>query len=357
MFQIVVLLTGTIFCLLGCFAGIAFFKKRISLSDAPSSIPVAVFCSVALIATTAAFLYNWQSYDFISELSLSSFFATGIAVLILVITSFTKTPFWLKFLITTALASIIVFFFSATGIFFHQAPSWINAGLSIALWVFTSYSLRLLSYNHALPSIEFSSICFGAFFLWLISTLPMAIGVLSLFFAVAAVPLIILNWYPQKLPLSKDSLDVMGFILGAIIIFSSAEQTFPCFLIFALYLIVEIVCSFGKKLTFISSFSDIYSNTFYYQTELSGLSPALINGQIIRINFLLLMFGCFQSFSPNAYSVPIVCVLLCFWLLYRLINWNDSPNTFKQANQEFIQGLKQNINDIKNTFSNMDDKK
>ena len=357
MFQITVLLAGTVFCLLGCFAGIAFFKKRNYLSDTSSSVPVAVFCITVLIAATAAFLYDWQSYDFVSGLSLYSFIAAGISALIILAASVIKIPFWSRFLLTSVLISVIVLFFSATIPFFPEASFGINAFLTVILWIAISFSVRLLSLNLALPVIEFNSICFGAFFLWLTSALPMALGVLGLFFAVASIPLIILNWYPQKLPLSKSSLDVLGFLLGLIVIFSSVEQTFPCFFIFMLYLIVEILWSVGKKLTFLPPFKDICANTFYYQSELSGLSPALINGQIIRINFLLLMFGCFQAFSPNAYSVPILCIFLCLWLLYRLQNWHETPNTLKEANKEFVSGLKQNIDTLKETFSKTDNNK
>ncbi len=357
MFQTAILLAGTVFCLLGCFAGLSLYGKRIASPDTFSPVPVIIFCVVVLIASAAAFLYEWQDYDFVSDLSAASFAAAGTATVVLLVCSFLRIPGWFRLLLIAALSSVIVFFFSATITFLPQAPSWVNALLTVALWTVLSFALRLLGSNSALPGIELASVCFGAFLLWIISVLPAAVGTMALFMAVAAVPLIAWSWYPSKLRLPDASLDVLGFLLGWIVVFSSAEGTFSCFYIFMLYLLIEIFWALGKKFTFLPSFSDIRTNPAYYRAELSGLSPALINGQIIRINFLLVMFGCFQAFAPNGYSVPLFCTLLVIWQIYRLLNWNASPDTLKQANKEFIGGLKQNIDSLKNSFQKTDNRK
>ena len=113
MFQTAILLAGTVFCLLGCFAGLSLYGKRIASPDTFSPVPVIIFCVVVLIASAAAFLYEWQDYEFVSDLSAASFAAAGTATVVLLVCSFLRIPGWFRLLLIAALSSVIVFFFSA----------------------------------------------------------------------------------------------------------------------------------------------------------------------------------------------------------------------------------------------------
>ena len=61
--------------------------------------------------------------------------------------------------------------------------------------------------------------------------------------------------------------------------------------------------------------------------------------------------GCFQAYLPNAYSLPIVSIILAAWFLERLKNWNEPKQNLKEINQEFMDDLRQNINEIKNKIN------
>ena len=118
-------------------------------------------------------------------------------------------------------------------------------------------------------------------------------------------------------------------------------------LIFSLYYIVEVIWAGLKKLSRKPQYQEIVPNTFYYQTNLSGLSPDIISENIFKLDALLVIFGCFQIYAPNSYSLAILGVILTFWFLNHLRNWQVAERSLGEINREVVKDLKENVEDIK----------
>ena len=230
-------------------------------------------------------------------------------------------------------------------LFQNHLPFWADRLCIIALWTTFAWCFHYLNGIDGMTSLQASNMVAGLFIVSILGGLPLLYGHFSASFLGALLALLIYNWYPAKLMLSNGACLSLGFLIGWLFLLSAREGMSGCSLVFSVYYILEIFWALGNKL--VSDKGDFVANTLYYQTNISGLSPAEVCQNINKLLMILLIIGCFQIYAPNNYSLPLTSAFITLWFMSKLNNWQTQGQTLKEINQEVIQDIKDNINDIK----------
>ena len=78
------------------------------------------------------------------------------------------------------------------------------------------------------------------------------------------------------------------------------------------------------------------------------MNPAQAASFSMRIQLLMLFFGCFQAYSPTPWSLLLVSSLIALWLIYRFRNIPAPMQSFKDINAQVLEELQDRVNEFKN---------
>lgn len=304
------------------------------------------FLSITILAFILFFALGNNPQDQIFELSLTEFSITLVAFIGLYISAFSKYANRLSFALLLVFATLCSLLQPQDfALFQGYLPLWADRLCTIVLWVVFAWCFRYLNGIDGMATTQASSLVAGLFIISIMEGLPILYGNFSISFLGASLALLVYNWYPAKLMLKDNSCTTLGFMLGWLIILSAREGMGGCALIFITYYILEILWALGNKL--VNDKGNFVSNTLYYQTNTSGLSPAITCQSIAKLLTILLVLGCFQVYAPNNYSLPIASAFITLWFMNKLHNWQNQPQSLKEINQEVIQEIKDNVENIK----------
>lgn len=232
-------------------------------------------------------------------------------------------------------------------LFQGELPFWADRCLVILIWFAFSACYKYLNGIEGILSIQTISIFIGLLVLYFLGVFPLMYAMLSFCIIAIMSVFLIYNWYPEKLSLNDGACTSLGFICGWILILSGLEGVASCTTIFSMFFIYEVLWALVKKLTFQPQYQDIYANTNYYQANISGLSPADVCHNIIKIQIILVAMGGFEIYAPNGFSLPIFSFIFVAWLSIRMKNWLVIPQTFRELNKGLLNDVTENINEIK----------
>lgn len=351
--EIELIITIAAFCasFVICFAGL----KAVSM-DLTSFVPdynyrkdtyLPVY-AVSFISFLILFGFNKIFYDFIFPigwLEIISVFAT--AGIIYLVSLFKKTQKYTIVAVTAGVILCSLFLPKEFLLFQGYMPLWLDRICLILIWITFSWIYKYLNGIDGLVSIQSFAIALGIFILSVLGGVPHLIGNFAIVLLGAFSALLIFSWYPAKLLLKTGACISLGFLLGWMLLLSGKEVSPACGLIFSMYLIVEVLFAVLKKFSLKPQYKDILTNTVYYQANISGLSPAMVSESLVKILAVLVIFGCFQIYSPNNYSLPLASFVLTIWFLSRIKNWQDPDQSLREINKDVINDIKENIDDIK----------
>lgn len=232
-------------------------------------------------------------------------------------------------------------------LFGGELPFWADRCLIILIWFAFSVCYKYLNGIEGILTIQTMGIFGGLIVLFFLGVFPIMYTMLSFCIIAIMGAFLIYNWYPEKLSFNDGACSSLGFICGWMLIISGQEGVAPCTTIFSMIFIYEVLWALIKKMSFQPQFQNIYSNTNYYQANISGLSPADVCQNIIKMQIILIAIGGFEVYAPNGFSLPIFCFILVAWLGIRMKNWQIIAPTFKQLNKELVEDITENINEIK----------
>lgn len=226
-------------------------------------------------------------------------------------------------------------------------PFWLDR-LTIALiWSLFAWAYKYLDGLEGIVAVQTVTPLCGMVILAFLGAIPILTGCFSAVFALIMTAYAVYNWYPAQLRLTTSGCQALGFLTAWLFMLAAREGSASCALIFSLYYIVEVIWAGLKKLSRKPQYQEIVPNTFYYQTNLSGLSPDIISENIFKLDALLVIFGCFQIYAPNSYSLAILGIILTFWFLNHLRNWQVAERSLGEINREVVKDLKENVEGIK----------
>ena len=334
--QNVFLLSGSLFCLLASVVLFAFLNRGKLCFLKPAAI-----ISLLVFASCAAYGFSALSpADFITPTSFGKFILPAASAMILAILISFNLPTILKKLIAIILPCAVCFIIcDPTEIY--------PAAISALLWILIYLALPVSNYFAGVSSSQ--TVCFGCGILILgfIGAVPSAIGCYGICLAAAAAGFLLFNWPPSPLNLSNSDAEVLGFLIGGIAAYASIEGSTASALIFVLFPLCEGGFALLQKITFIQRFSDLTANTAAGKAVASGLDPITLIQHILRINIMMLLFGCMQAYAPDQHSLPLVCAAIIIWQMYRLIHWNSLSSGISETNKNIISEFKKNFAEIK----------
>lgn len=308
------------------------------------------FCSIILLVLT--YFLSPIENDFIHDFQATELFVpillSGICY---TICFFPKISRFLDIALIVSVAVSCLFLPHDFLLFKGNLPLWADRLSIIALWsIFSCFYYILNGVDGILPLFN-SSIFVVLMILSLFDAAPIFYGLSALSLLTVNISFLNLNWFPARLSLTNNSCKIFGFLIGGIIIFASTENLAPCFSIILSIFVLELLQSFVKKMTLYTRYTDLTDNTIYYQANISGLTAKQICFYIFKIQILFIILASFQAYLPNDFSLPIASLLLAAWFLNKLKQWNTPRQSIKEINQEFIDNIRQNINDFKDTIN------
>ena len=248
-----------------------------------------------------------------------------------------------------ALLAVISVFISDTKLnFFPEYPQILSQIILAATIFVAAFAFKYFNAIDGIAATMTLPLIVGSFFLALLGAAPLFYAWFSAALLLIIAAFLQRNWYPAQISWTPAACQAIGFILAYFSLQIAAEGSGPCLIIFALVFFAEVCIAFLKKITFFQEYRNFLANTFYYQINISGLSPSEICRNLLRLELFLVIFGCFELYAPNAYSLPILSFIITLWFLNRLLHWQTPDQSLAEINREVM-------NDIKKAF-NRDDK-
>ncbi|MBR1825977.1 MAG: hypothetical protein IJ770_05260 [Alphaproteobacteria bacterium] len=235
-------------------------------------------------------------------------------------------------------------------------------GMAIELWGISPYIMQLLFFLfgvafclgmrifNILPHtlvIELSSVLFGICILCFVGASPLFVALCAAVLIGVSGAFLSLNYYNVKMDFDDGACVAIAYLVCNLMLLNIGEFSFPSCVIFTMLLWAELVMALYRKYI-LSQGGALRENTSCYAGAdvytLQGLSA-----NVLRVCAVLLFIGWFQLFSVNQYSLLIVSFCLALWLGNAL--GAPQPTSLKEINQEFVNELKQNIEETKNLLS------
>lgn len=226
--------------------------------------------------------------------------------------------------------------------------------LIFMLWYTFAFCYQYLNGLDGLVATQTAFPLIGTIILSFIGAIPFLLGGIGGILLSCTISFAIYNWYPSQLKLHNNDCHALGFLLAGFYMLCTQEGSATPILIFSTYYVLDIGLALIKKLSLRPQYQNIQANTTTYQTNISGLAPSLICENISKLNGILLIFGCFQAYSPNNYSLFAFGVVLSLWFLHHLQNWQTPEQSFSEINKEILSDIKSNMKKIKKA-SNKDE--
>lgn len=345
---------GMFFCLIGSFFAFSLIgKKGRPTFNAPFVAVSALLCFAVL---ASVFLF-WEPSDFISSVTPAAFAAPAVLLLFLAMLSLVFPQPQLQFILLALSCGGIVFGFDVFIRFSSQLPPLPNKILTAVLWLAICYFPRVINLNTGIVCIQTLTIALGALLLYFINALPLAVGMLAAYTAACFIGLLVAARNNPNLRISDLMCNLLGFLLGWLTVYASAEGAGSCFAVFAIYPLIEVIFALAQKLTFLPQFAIAKNNTLYLRMIDADMTPSVLNRYLLRISAICILFGSFQAFAPNDYSIPVFCLLVVLWQLYRIYNWRELPSGLKETNKKFISDVKNNLQEISQILKDRDKSK
>lgn len=334
-------------CFFASFLGLYFLAKFKNEDNLNKITPLVVLLPISIIAFVTPFFLISEKQDFIYTLSIEEILYFSLTAGLIYLAPWINNSAKFKYSLL-AIASVVGCMLLPSD--FYIIPD-TNIYLNKAIFALILFAFSGLFYNlngiDGIFSVQTAGIAVGVFVLSLLNGVPQLLGSYGLSLFAVFLAFLIFNWYPAKLKLNSAECTSIGFLLCWLLIRTSYEGSGPCAVIFCLFFICEMLVAFGKKMTLRAEFSNLTANTSYYQVNLSGFPPSAVANNIIRLQIVLLVLGCFELYAPNSYSIPIFSLIITFWYLSRLKNWQTPNKSIKQLNQDFVGDIKKGIDNIK----------
>lgn len=347
----IVIISIAVLCFLLSFGGFYVLNVINDELSARKNTPFIIIFPIFAIASLALFSWMPQTEDFIYPLFFPELLSVLIGIGLVYFSSWLPRQKKLQYFIIFAAAVAVASFMPQDFTFYPGFPFWLNQIIIIlCLFIFSS----LYQYLNGLDGIlanQSGIISLGIFALSILGGTPLLLGYFGLSLAAILAAFLIFNWYPAKLSLIPAGSNALGFLLAWLLLRCTYEGAGPCIIIFIMFYVVEMIVATAKWMTLREAFRDFIANTTYYQANLSGYPPSMVANNVLRLQIVLLILGCFELYAPNAYSIPAFSFIITGWYLSRLKNWRTPEKTIRELNQDLMSDIKSNLSDFKDKIN------
>ena len=185
------------------------------------------------------------------------------------------------------------------------------------------------------------------------------IGAAPLYFAYCAAIIIgclaaylYINFYTVKIEFDDPTCCATAFLICNLLVMNSGEYGISSCFVLTLIFWAEFIAAVWRRY-FVTRSGHLFENTNYFWLA-SHVSAQMTVAGIAKICAVLLFLAWFQLFAVNGYSLPIVTFIIIYWLNGSI--GNSPKKSLKQINKEFVENLKQDIEETKKALQKKDKK-
>ncbi len=227
-------------------------------------------------------------------------------------------------------------------------PALTNRLILTFIWLFFPFLYIYLNNGSGSLAIQSVTFGFGIGIIGILNAIPLMLGMLGWTYAAAFLALAIFTWHPSRIKISHSEATAFGFLTFALIAPVSAEGAASCCLIFCLFFLIDFCWALFLKLTFLPRFDNFFANSGFQQAVADGLDPGQAAAFITKSKMIMLLFGCFQIYSPAPWSLLLISSLITLWLNYRFRNIPAPVQKLRDINSQVLEELQDRVNEFKN---------
>ena len=352
------LLYSGLFFLLGFVAISLLIKPQIhkyqeSLEMTFTMLPLPYMLGIYAIGSIGIY-YSFSNADFIESLTLIRVITPVLFAALLYFMSFIVSRFWLAIL-TVFCLSVTVFLQPFSGdALFPEIPQLLTKLLIIAffsVYCLGSRIMNLLPHTFIIPNII---VLVGLIVIAFLGASPLYIGLSCALLAGILGGYLGQNFLQVKIDFDDDAALVIAYLVSSLLLMNMGEFCFPSCLILTSVFWAELLIAMWNKYFSVRT-GTLSENTNYYIAA-QKYSVQVLTLNIFKIGVVTLFLAWFQLFAENQYSLPIVALLITLWLNGN-IGQHLEKKSLKQVNREFVDELKQNINEAKKILQNKSEDK
>ena len=302
-----------------------------------------------LIATAGVFFFAPDVKD---ELSVQTFASIGLpfffgAVIYTLYLLEMKKAFLSAIFIFSILSSFLLIDNASLSLTDFIAPAF-EKGLIGILIALISYSALSLSGVAGVFSSFMSMALVGLIMLFYAGGMPLDVAFTASLWAGLWIAALQINNTHAKLLVNAGGMVVAIYIFCTLFLIKGInELSGPSVLILLSYPLCEFFWSLFQKYILRHQAPALYMTSVNFNVCEKGLTAEALHIAVIKICVLNVFMAAFQLFSSNMFTIPFLAGLIDFWLLSRLNTFDEPDFSIKEANQEFVQNVKNEVETIK----------
>lgn len=309
-----------------------------------SSMPFLYIFPLFAVASLSAFFIN-DLHDFIEKLTWLRITIPLLLAAIIFGTQFVFERMGQSLVIIACVAIDVYLQPIGIGNPFPQIPVWclqLSCVVFFSIFCLEANILNSVPHTFILPNLI---TLFGICILTLIGAAPIYICLLAATLLGALASYLSFNFNSIKIELDSTSCSAIAFLIAHLMLLNLGEMCFSSYIILTMLFWSELAVALWNKLLF-SQTSSLQENTNYYKIALNYNAQTVFIS-IMRAGLIIVLLSWFQLFSKNSYSLIAVSFLLALWLNNALGEPLIKKQKFREINQEFINNLKENIDETK----------
>lgn len=232
---------------------------------------------------------------------------------------------------------------------------WQLSALGIGLFIgLITLGARVLAGLTGIFSLVITLCSIGLFLTAVAGGIPFYLGLMAAAVAGTFACVFQFNHWGMRLKINEGVMMSVTFLFCMLLLAGTNELAGPSMFILVLYIPAELFWSLWKQYILRHKEPDLYFNSVYFNTFEKGVDLSTIHVLVLKISTVNTVFALFQLYAQNAFTLPVLVFIIDFWLLSKMNSIGTPAQSIKEINQEFIQNIKNEIKDIKQTFTSKD---
>lgn len=296
-----------------------------------------------------AYLFLYNSNDFIGSFNPWQIIIpfTG-ALLISSVGAYSRLERWFPLILTVTIALSAAVIPDSALRFIPSLEPWVNRIIVAATGLLFAGIYRYANSGDGMLASQSLTVSVGIGILGTLNAAPFLLGIFGWMYTGAFAALLAFSWHPSRIKISRYDATACGLVLFTLMVPMAGEGAASCCIILSLFFLIDFAWALILKLTFLPRYNDLYADTSFQQAVAEGMNPAQATSFSMRIQLLMLFFGCFQAYSPTPWSLLLVSSLIALWLIYRFRNIPTPMRSFKDINAQVLEELQDRVNEFKN---------
>ena len=239
------------------------------------------------------------------------------------------------------------------GSMFPQISSWITIIGVIFLGTLYCRFYQILNSSTSVICVSQLVTLGGLCFLSYMGAVPVYTALVATIMGGVLLAYLSVNYHEEKISLDNETCMILAYLVWNLILLQEGEFSFSsCLIITAIFWAEFFLAVWGK---YLGSGGSLKENTCcYILGQNYALRMVILN--LLRVGAIVYFIAWFQLHSSNPYSLFILTFLIVLWLNYAILHPENKAKNLKDINREFVAGLKENLQQVRDAWGKVQDK-